>query len=202
MRGFKTSWLVLALGLAGFANAQTVEWNTDSAVLAGNGCSQDDSYVEASGKTLWAVFFSFAAEAGGDAAQAARSSCTVRVPVTLPAGMYVRGARLRLGADYDKDSGSTGAVAYQVSVGTARGGDSFKLDAEDSFFRRDYVISRAVSLSNAEAACRRGGGGKTLVGLNLALSAQGSPEARSLIDIGQSLEGYARLDLDLASCPL
>lgn len=188
----------LSFAFASAASATAPEWNLERAIVAGQGCNLDNTSVLGEGNSLYVVFYDLELAAGGDGPSAGRSACTIRLPVKLPAGTYLRGARVSLGGDFDKAADATAAMALRAGVGGLAGSVTIPLP-DGEFVRRDYTFVRDVVIENGAETCGRPER-EEMFAANLAITARGTAEAPVSIDIGRSHAGFLRVKLDLADC--
>jgi hypothetical protein len=108
---------VCALPMAAFAQ-QSVRWDADAAVVAGNGCQKDiDAFVSENGNDLSVVFTQLGVDlpGGGSSVLAQRKNCAVRVPAMIAPGLYIGELTQRVSYGVTKTSRTRGSVATRSS---------------------------------------------------------------------------------------
>jgi hypothetical protein len=106
--------LVGSLASAGAFSQQTVQWDADSAVLAGNGCQKDvDAFVIENGNDLAIVFSSLGVDLPGNQSRtlAGRKTCLARVKATVAQGRYIAKLTQRLSFGVTKTARTRGSIA-------------------------------------------------------------------------------------------
>lgn len=99
-----------------YAAADSVAWDADRAVLAGNGCRKDiDAFVLANGNDLALVFTNLGVDLPGRSRLplSARKACSARVPATISQGLYIGELTQRASYGVTKTRGSRGSLAIR-----------------------------------------------------------------------------------------
>ncbi|MFO0679496.1 MAG: DUF4360 domain-containing protein [Polyangiaceae bacterium] len=193
---------------AGTFDAGTVSglarFEPSRATIAGSGCTAGDTRVTANGSALLVEFDALAIELPpGSSPRSERSACSVRVPITIPAGYYVATIDQGLTFDVAKSQGASASLASNTSLfglSTSPVGVQYPSGTTVYATGREVGISDSFAVGSPEYASmcgQRSTGG--LVAFNVALSGTRSVQDDLRIRVARRtfVEG---VDFVLAPC--
>jgi Domain of unknown function (DUF4360) len=198
---------VILASIATTANADVVTFHPESAIYAGSGCPQGKTHilVDEMGDLLIEHEELVLDLRQGTSVLAGRKSCSIRVPVTLPQGFYVRSIQQQIQYSVMK---SVGAEA-KISTRTALSGDSINpftvvLPSEDEIYGDNMIDSRRDYLGSShrrQQYCSGTRSEEMMLQINTVISGQKESSDRDLVVAAYG--GYVGegIELEIAACP-
>lgn len=213
----KVSWkLSLAaaasmVSMSAFAQ-QSVQWDADRAILAGQGCVKDvDAFITENGNDLSIVFTRLGIDlpGGGSRVLAARSSCIARVPATIAPGLYIGKLTQSISYGVTKTARTVGSVAtkstffgFNVSPHTVTLPYGRQMNNPLLQEQRQDLFSVQTTPSWYQGWCSRTRAPKGLYQANLAVSGQKDSAADDLIMFVDGLDLKYEVVAGLVKCQL
>ncbi|MCX6116068.1 MAG: hypothetical protein NT027_00890 [Proteobacteria bacterium] len=191
------------------AASESIEYETDRAVLAGSGCINDvDAFVLKNGSDLQVVLSNLGIDLPGNATSplSARSGCAIRIPVTGPQGFYVKFLRQKVDYGVHKTRKTKGSITTRTTylgIPIAPLTIDFKYGSaiEDynlSQYRDDVFDPRSYSWHGAWCSSRRAS--KGIMQIDLAVSGQKDNPLEDLIIYSPGFDLRYGVDVRLARC--
>lgn len=191
------------------ASANELIFHPENAIYAGNGCPQGsttitvdelgDLYIDHS-----ALGISLPAN-GDNQALAARSTCLVRIPVTVPKGLYVKSIQQTLSYSVAKSVNAD----LQLASRAAFSSDSvhpfiISLPAGDEVYSEHSIDTRLDHLDSAKQRakyCRDERPDQMIFQVQIAISGQRESAGDDLIAAAYGSHFGEGIEVELANCP-
>lgn len=196
------SAMAMAMGAASVALAQdsaAARWDLAKAVVTGTGCSMNSHSLAAVGNMLQINGPRIGIALGGSfgAATSARVACTVRAPVTIPAGYYLAGVESAIRATSSLKGDASGQIGLAVRA------SSFTLDPFNMMVpagRRSFGVVGFGATPEAAAEMCDGDSHSIIVGGNLVVNGSREGDGYVSVRLGSG-SGTSLLRLVIAQCP-
>lgn len=196
---------------ASFAQ-QTVQWDSQRAILAGSGCAKDiDSFVTDNGNDLSIVFTRLGVDlpGGGSRTLAGRSSCVARVPATIAPGVYIGELSQSVSFGVTKTARTLGSLAtrstffgFNVSPYTINLPYGQAMNEPLVVQERKDLFSVHTKPSWISGWCARNRAPKGLYQANIAVSGQKDSSTDDLIMFVDGLDLKFEVAVALVTCSL
>lgn len=191
---------------------QSVQWDAEHAVMAGQGCQKDiDSFVTQNGNDLSIVFTNLGVNLPGGASRtlAARTSCVARVPATIAPGLYIGELSQQISFGVTKTSRTVGSVAtrstffgFNVSPYTVDLPYGRSINNPLLIQQRKDQFSVQTNASWYQGWCSRSRAPKGLYQANIAVSGQKDNANEDLIMFVDGLDLKYEVVAGLVKCQL
>jgi hypothetical protein len=209
MKNLSVLITVVSSLMSGIATAGVLTFHPESAIYAGNGCLQGRSHisVDEAGDLLIEhedLILDLPSQ-GRSSALAGRRACTMRIPVTLPQGYYVKAIEQQIQYSVSKSAHAEARIATRTALsGDAVNPFTVLLAADDEFHGENMIDSRRDYLGDARRRahyCEAGRAEDMMLQISTVISGQ-----RDSIDdelVVAAYGGYIGegIELEIAPCP-
>ena len=201
---------VMSIGVinAGEVQAGVVTFYPESAIYAGNGCPQGKTHIivdEMGDLLIQHEELILSLPQGVGSTLAGRKACSIRIPVTLPHGYYVRSIEQQIQYSVQKSAGAEARIATRAALSS----DSINpftvlLPLDDEIVGENMIDSRRDYLGAASRRaryCTETRSEELMLQINTVISGQRSSVDQDLIVAaygGYLGEGF---ELEIAECP-
>jgi hypothetical protein len=190
------------------AVAGVISYHTERAVIAGNGCNASNSTVSVDefgdlsiGHDNLAIVLP---ANGSDHALAARKTCIVRVPVTIPRGFYVKSIQQQIMHGAAKSAGAEIRVSSRASFSSDNISPFTILLPHDEDIYAEFMIdSRTDVFSDAQQQakyCRPDRPEEQMFQLNVALTGSRDSIHESLVSAAYGSHFGEGLEIEVRAC--
>ena len=200
---------LVGFAISNAAWAGIISFHPESAIYAGNGCPQGSTRISVDdyGDLLMehdALSLDLPAY-GTNQALAGRSTCSIRVPLTIPRGFYVKAIEQRLIYAANKSAGAEARIATR----TALSGDTVTpftvlLARDDKIYSESLIDSRRDQIDSRQRRqqyCSSERSEEMMLQVNIAISGQRDSIAEDLTV--RSFGGYVGegFEIEIGACP-
>jgi hypothetical protein len=168
-----------------------------SAIVAGSGCSEASSFITATDGRIDIDFTSLGVQLNPyESRTAGRSTCVIRIPITVPAGYYVSRVVQTLDYGVETTTGGTAAIAANtLLMGASVGGLTQRFPGDTDDYGQLHRSSAYAGSGSCSDAPQQG-----FLAVNIAMTAQKQDDFDAAIANVYAFSLDANQDIVLSQC--